>query len=236
MCSADWRPRCPPAGRRSLASASPLLGCSYRGRIDWSIFHGLNGALRGDDPAQDAAELYNAWAIFALVAAAAVTWFFAQPGGSMRSKLAAVSAGAAGALALLANAVLGHLWYHARPFVDHPKQTVLLVHHGADNSFPSDHASLAFAVAFAVLMFHRRLGIVLLAVAVGVGLDRIFIGVHYPLDVAASVLVGLGAALLVTIPGRPYVERLARLLSRVSDPVMLAVTRRIETALPPRRR
>jgi undecaprenyl-diphosphatase len=192
--------------------------------------------LRGDDPAQDAAELYNAWAIFALVAVAAVTWFFARPGGSMRSKLAAVSAGFAGALALLANGVLGHLWYHARPFADHPKQTVLLVHHGADNSFPSDHASLAFAVAFAVLMFHRRLGIVLVAVAVGVGLDRIFVGVHYPVDVAASILVGLGAALVVTIPGRPYVRRVAWLLSRLSDPVVLAVTRRIETARLPRRR
>ena len=193
--------------------------------MDWSIFHALNGAFRGHDPAQDAAEVYNAWAIFALVAVAAATWFFARPGGSMRSKLAAVSAGSAAVLALLANAVLGHLWYHARPFADHPKQTVLLVHHAADNSFPSDHASVAFAVAFAVLMFHRRLGIALVAVAVGVGLDRIFVGVHYPVDVGASVLVALGAALAATVPGRPYIERVARLLSRVSDPVVLAVTR-----------
>jgi membrane-associated phospholipid phosphatase len=204
--------------------------------MDWSIFHALNGALRGDDPAQDAAELYNAWAVFALVAVAAATWFFARPGGSMRSKLAAVCAGSAAVLALLTNAVLGHLWYHARPFADHPKQTVLLVHHGADNSFPSDHASVAFAVAFAVLMFHRRLGIVLVAVAVGVGLDRIFVGVHYPVDVATSVLVGLGAALVVTIPGRPYVERVARLASRISDPVVLAVTRRTGQARSPRPR
>jgi undecaprenyl-diphosphatase len=80
------------------------------------------------------------------------------------------------------------------------------------------------------------LGIVLVAVAVGVGLDRIFVGVHYPVDVAASILVGLGAALVVTIPGRPYVRRVAWLLSRLSDPVVLAVTRRIETARLPRRR
>jgi membrane-associated phospholipid phosphatase len=199
---------------------------SYREWIDWSIFHALNGQLRGDDSAQDAAELYNAWAIFALVAIAAATWFLARPGGSLRSKLAAASAGISAVVALLVNAVLGHLWYHARPFADHPKQTVLLVHHGADNSFPSDHASVAFAVAFAVLMFHRRLGIVLVAVAVGVGLDRIFVGVHYPIDVLTSVFVGLGAALVVTIPGRPYVEWLVRQVSRITDPVVLAVRRR----------
>jgi membrane-associated phospholipid phosphatase len=126
--------------------------------------------------------------------------------------------------------VLGHLWYHARPFADHPKQTVLLVHHGADNSFPSDHASVAFAVAFAVLMFHRRLGALLLVVAAGVGVDRILVGVHYPIDVATSVLVGLGAALIVAFPGRHYIEWAVRLASRVSDPLVRAVTRRIEAA------
>ena len=199
---------------------------SYRVPIDWSVFHSLNGLLRGNDSGQDAAVAFNASALFALVAVAAATWFFARPGGSLRSKLAAASAGISAVVALLVNAVLGHLWYHARPFADHPKQTVLLVHHGADNSFPSDHASVAFAVAFAVLVFHRRLGIVLLAVAVGVGLDRIFVGVHYPIDVLTSVLVGLGAALVVTIPGRPYVEWVVRLVSRVTDPVVLAVRRR----------
>ena len=150
----------------------------------------------------------------------------ARPGGSPRSKLAAASAGVSAVLALLVNAVLGQLWYHPRPFVDHPKQTLLLVHHGADNSFPSDHASVAFAVAFAVLMFHRRLGVLLIAIAVGVGLDRIFVGVHYPVDVATSVLVGLGAALVVTFPGRPYVSWLVRLVSRATDPLVAVVLRR----------
>lgn len=193
--------------------------------IDWSIFHALNAQLRGNDPAQDAAEIFNAWAIFVLVAIAAATWFLARPGGSVRSKLAAASAGISAVLALLVNTALGHLWYHARPFTDHPKQTVLLVHHGADNSFPSDHASVAFAVAFAVLMFHRRLGVLLLVVAAGVGLDRILVGVHYPIDVATSMLVGLGAALVVTIPGRPYVDWGIRRLSRVTDPVAAVLHR-----------
>jgi undecaprenyl-diphosphatase len=174
--------------------------------------------------------VFNAWGIFALVAVAAATWFFARPGGSVRSKLAAASAGASAILALGFNAVLGDLWYHARPFVDHPGQTVLLVHHGADNSFPSDHASVAFAVAFAVLVFHRRLGLLLVAVAAAVGLDRIFVGVHYPVDVATSVLVGLCAALVVSIAGRRYLLWFVRLASRISDPVVGAVTRRVAEA------
>ena len=188
--------------------------------MDWSLFHTLNGALRHHDGGQDAAEIFNAWAIFILVGVAGAIWFVARPGGSQRSKLAALSAAASAALALLANVLLGKLWFHARPFVDHPGATLLLVHHGVDNSFPSDHASVAFAVAFAVLVFHRRLGLLLVLGAAAVGIDRIFVGVHYPVDVATSLLVGLGSAIVVTTVGRPFIAGAVRQLSRVSDPVV----------------
>jgi len=188
--------------------------------MDWSLFHVLNGVMRGHDGSQDVAETFNAWAIFALVAVAAALWFVARPGTSFRPKMAALSATISAALGLLVNMLLGHLWYHDRPFVDHPKQTVLLVRHGVDNSFPSDHATVAFAVAFAVLFFYRRVGVLLVAVAIGVGVSRVLVGVHYPVDVGASVLVGLGSAAVTTTVGRPYVAFLVRQLSRLSDPVV----------------
>ena len=195
--------------------------------MDWSLFHSLNGALRHHDGGQDAAQIFNAWAIFALVGLAGAIWFVARPEGSQRSKLAALSAAASAALALLLNVALGQLWFHDRPFVDHPRATLLLVQHGADNSFPSDHASVAFAVAFAVLAFHRRLGLVLLLGAAAVAIDRIFVGVHYPIDVTASLFVGLGSALAVTTVGRPYVSWGVRQLSRLSDPVVASARGRI---------
>lgn len=193
--------------------------------MDWSLFHLLNGLTRGNDGSQDVVERFSAWGIFALVAVAAGVWFVARPGGSLRPKLAALSAAVSAVIGLLANALLGQVWYHDRPFVDHPKQTVLLVHHGADNSFPSDHTTVAFAVAFAVLFFHRRLGLLLVIAAVGVGVSRVLIGVHYPVDVAASVLVGLGSATLVATVGRPYVTWVARQLSRISDPLVARARR-----------
>jgi undecaprenyl-diphosphatase len=195
--------------------------------MDWSLFHTLNGALRHRDGAQDAAQIFNAWAIFVLVGFAGAIWFVARPGGSQRSKLAALAAAVSAMLALLLNAVLGRLWFHDRPFVDHPRATLLLIRHGADNSFPSDHASVAFAVAFSVLAFHRRLGLILLTGAIAVAVDRILVGVHYPADVAASMLVGLGSALVVTTFGRPYVAWGARQLSRLSDPVVAGIRGRI---------
>jgi undecaprenyl-diphosphatase len=121
---------------------------------------------------------------------------------------------------LLLNAALGSLWFHDRPFVDHPRADLLLIHHAADNSFPSDHTSVAFGIALAVLAFHRRLGTLLVLTAAAIGFDRMLVGVHYPVDVATSVLVGLAAAALVVTAGRPTVNWLVRQLSRLSDPLV----------------
>jgi undecaprenyl-diphosphatase len=188
--------------------------------VDWSILHALNGSLAHHEEAQDTARIFNAWAIFVLAALAGGTWFVARPNGSNRSKLAAVSAVLSGAVALLLNAALGSLWFHDRPFVDHPRADLLLIHHAADNSFPSDHTSVAFGIAFAVLAFHRRLGTLLVLTAAAIGFDRMLVGVHYPVDVATSVLVGLAAAALVVTAGRPTVNWLVRQLSRLSDPLV----------------
>ncbi|MER3411646.1 MAG: hypothetical protein C4305_04580, partial [Thermoleophilia bacterium] len=108
------------------------------------------------------------------------------------------------------------VWYHPRPFVDHPRETVLLVRHAADNSFPSDHATVAFAIAFSVLAFHRRLGLAFLAAAIAVAVVRVLVGVHYPVDVGASALVAAGSTAVVVTVGRPWVVRLASLGSRIA--------------------
>lgn len=195
--------------------------------MDWSIFHWLNDATRQSSAGQDAAKAFNTWAIMILIVAAAALWVIARPGGSLQLKLATACAGLAAVLSLVANVVLGTIWYHDRPFVTHPSQTVLLIRHAPDNGFPSEHASVAFAVAFGVAVFHRRLGLLFLVLAAMIALDRIFVGVHYPADLVASFLVGLGAALVVGVLGRPYLTWLVRQISRLTDPVVSTVRRPI---------
>lgn len=159
-------------------------------------------------------------------------WLLARPYGSTRWKLACVSALVSAGLALGVNQVISHLWERARPFTEHPALTHVLSARTADPSFPSDHASAAFAIAFAVLAFSRRGGGLFLLAATVVGLSRIALGVHYPSDVLAGAFVGYLAATLVTTLGRPWVMRIVVVLSRFTDPLLRPLWRWWRRLLP----
>ncbi|HEU4669021.1 MAG TPA: phosphatase PAP2 family protein, partial [Arthrobacter sp.] len=79
----------------------------------------------------------------------------------------------------------------------------LLPEPGTD-SFPSGHAALACALAIAVFLlargtrWQRPAAILGIAVAVLVAFTRVYLGVHYPTDVAASFLTAATGAVFVT--------------------------------------
>ena len=83
----------------------------------------------------------------------------------------------------------------ARPVVDDP------LSHASGYSFPSGHAT-NIAVAGSVMVFllwpllsatGRRVSVLAAGLVVlAVGLDRVFLGMHYPSDVFAGLLLGLG--------------------------------------------
>ena len=64
-------------------------------------------------------------------------------------------------------------------------------------SFPSGHATTAFAAAAAIGVFHPRLRVPLFALAGLVGLSRVYLGVHYGLDVLAGAALGVVIGLVV---------------------------------------
>jgi len=63
-------------------------------------------------------------------------------------------------------------------------------------SFPSGHTANHFAVAAVLALFYRRWGWLYGLVALTVGFSRIYVGVHWPSDVFASIFVGTGVGIL----------------------------------------
>ena len=77
-----------------------------------------------------------------------------------------------------------------RPPVDVPDRLHALVAVPSSPSFPSGHATTAFAAAAAIAVLVPRLRIPALALAALVGFSRVYLGVHYALDVACGALLG----------------------------------------------
>ena len=105
-------------------------------------------------------------------------------------------------ICLLGSYVLGALFYENRPFVDH-LETVLIVSHAADASFPSDHAVGTMAIACGILFYRWNLGTWLVYGSILVGISRVFVGNHYPGDI-------LGAFILVWILTAVYNKTIRR--------------------------
>ncbi|MBY4678841.1 phosphatase PAP2 family protein [Marinobacterium arenosum] len=63
-------------------------------------------------------------------------------------------------------------------------------------SFPSGHAAAAFLFATVISNFYPTLGPLSYTLAALIGLSRVMLGVHYPCDIAAGALLGIGCAAL----------------------------------------
>ncbi len=195
--------------------------------MDWPIFHFLNHSLVGHDLLADEVADFTTMSLWIFPVAVVVLWLLGRPGTRSPLRMAAVAAPLAALVGLGVNQVISHIWARARPTVAHPGQAHLFfVPPSGDPSFPSDHVTGAFAIAFAVFFLSRRAGVVLLVLATLVALSRVFVGLHYPSDVGAGLLIGASAAWAVTRFGRPVTGRLVDLIGRISDPIVGPLWRR----------
>jgi undecaprenyl-diphosphatase len=164
--------------------------------VNLDLLHALNAFVADRDAVEDPVTFYVTVSEI-LFASLVVAVFVA---GSRRGARAAVGALAAAALALGVGLVVAHVVDEQRPFVTHPHLVHALIGHKPDASFPSDHATAAFAIAAAIWLRMRVVGAIALVLAALLAVGRVAVGVHYPLDVAAGGALGAAAAMLLWWP------------------------------------
>lgn len=112
---------------------------------------------------------------------------------------------------IVANLILKNVVARVRPYDAYPFLEAV-VHKPHDWSFPSGHSVNVFAAATAIFLNHKRWGVFALIVAAFVAFSRLYNCVHYPTDVLAGIVIGVGFAVLVYYVVYPACEKGVRRL------------------------
>ena len=103
---------------------------------------------------------------------------------------------------LLCNVTLKPLIARIRPYdlqLEKFQRVIpLLIEAEHDFSFPSGHTIASFEASVALLLGNKKLGIPAVILAAVIAFSRLYLYVHYPTDVLASVVLGIGLAFLAT--------------------------------------
>jgi undecaprenyl-diphosphatase len=192
--------------------------------LDLSLYETLNGFASRHDVAGDVFEFIGKQALPLFVLLLAVLFLARGKWRSENARHGVVAAGFSALLALGVAHLISDFWDRARPYEAHPGHAHLLVAASPDPSFPSDHATAAFAIAVAIALRSRRAGWVALAMAAAVSIARVAVGTHYPSDVLGGALLGAAAALVLWAPPiRRPLHRLAEFASALYERIATRV-------------
>ncbi|MCU4498990.1 phosphatase PAP2 family protein [Acinetobacter radioresistens] len=98
-------------------------------------------------------------------------------------------------IAIAISQIISQLFYHPRPFVMEVGRTIIF--HVPNGSFPSDHMLIFSTIAFSYFFSKQRIiGLGLIGLAWLVAWSRIYLGVHFPLDMLGAFFIALAINIL----------------------------------------
>ena len=139
-------------------------------------------------------------------------WWVARSSGDPRRLAAVAWAGLGMLLAVALNQPIVSAVAERRPYAAIP-HVLVLVGRSSDYSFPSDHATMAGAIAAGLCFAGWRLGVLAWAAALLMAFARVYVGAHYPHDVVAGLAFGAAVVTITWFVAGPLLTRLLTALS-----------------------
>lgn len=147
-------------------------------------------ALAAGPPLIDSAMIFTAVALVWIVPVTLLTLWFATDD----AKFESVFIFTAIVVSLLLSYGMGLFYSHPAPYVG--QETLLSG--PPENSFPSQHTTTIFAFVWPFFYFDRwRTGFAALALAALLGFSRVYVGLHYPIDIVGGIVASLAGFALV---------------------------------------
>ena len=175
--------------------------------LNTSLFLSVNDFARSTPWLQGPATLVAGYGLVVFAALLLAGWWIARRDGDPIRMAAAVWAPLGTLLAVAVNQPIVALVHEQRPY-DALTGILVLATPTTDPGFPSDHATAAGAVMAGLFLVNRTLGWIAALAAAAMAFSRVYIAAHYPLDVAAGLLLGAAVTLLGWILVRRLLLRL----------------------------
>ena len=78
----------------------------------------------------------------------------------------------------------------------------------SDYSFPSGHTTASFSLATTLALNLPKFTLIVILLASLIAISRIYLGVHYPTDVAAGLILGISSPIIVHLYLANFIEKL----------------------------
>jgi undecaprenyl-diphosphatase len=126
-----------------------------------------------------------------VVAGAALVWL----GGPKGRRAGIATALASLSTTYLVQRLIKPVFRRQRPFVN--RDVLVVGIKPLDASFPSGHSASSFAAATALASFYPQVAPLVYTLAAGVGVSRVYLGHHFPSDVAVGAATGTGIGAII---------------------------------------
>lgn len=168
--------------------------------LNVTIFYLINNTFNNELLNSIFPYLTNLGSLGIVIIICTILYFINGDKGKRIALLGIISVALVSIIVFILKPMIGEL----RPFLVLPHVN-LLTHETGIYSFPSGHTSLAFAIATVLGISYKfqlqnktiKLIYITLPIAALIGFSRIYLGVHYPLDIIGGAIVGISSGLIV---------------------------------------